>query len=762
MFIQSRPSRGLAVVRTRRLSILLVLASFALFFLVVACASEDPLVRARALQEANRFDESLPLLEGIVDAGTEDPEVLYRYGLALSRAAMPSRAIWPLNAAMESDEWLVPAALVVARNGSRTSNFEEAIAAATTVLEHEPDNEQALMVRAEARTRTRKDSDYELALEDANRILELNPDARRALIPRTTALLALERAEEAGESLEELAVAFGEEGLESPEASRFCVARATFAIEKREIAKAKGIYEKCLELYPGDPLVTDQAVDYFKQIGDQERATQIVREAYENDKRNRSLRISYARRMQVLGDDEAAEAILAEGVDVENDLERAQALWDLGNFHSDAERLEKAVENYEASLALIDESPSPQFLFDFADLLVRAEKFDRALEVASRIRIRSQREVITGRIHLARGDAAVALESLSDGLRLWPNNGVARYLAALAAEQTGDLDRAIEEYRYSIRATPGETDAGVRLARILWAEGRGNVALTILYQARGGNPMSFEDMLLEAEVLAARQPLPGPPERLQAYLTTPIALARAAAALGRGTWFRLGPKAAYDSMKAVRGIDLAAASSTPVLRVLVDTALAAGQGADVLELIDGLAARNESNAQLQAFRGLVLLASGEVNGARAAADAALAIAPTNGDALAVSMALAAKNDPETALEIYGRAEEAGLERYPEPTQSRLAREQARALVAANRTGEAISALDAYLKTQPLDALAVRDIAQLVRSEGDESRAAALTERSQRFNVLARRVEAARRRQAAAAQAAPAESAPSGS
>ena len=753
MTILSRPSRGPAFGRPRSLSFLLVLASLGF---VSACASEDPLVRARALQEANRFDESLPLLEGMMDVGSDDPEVLYRYGLALSRAGLPSRAIWPLNKAMKSDEWLVPAALVVARNGSRTSNFEEAIAAATTVLEHEPDNEQALMVRAEARTRTRNDSDYELALEDANRILELNPDARRALIPRTTALLALERAEEAGESLEELAVAFGEEGLESPEASRFCVARATFAIEKREIARAKDIYEQCLERYPGDPLVTDQAVDYFKQIGNQERATQIVREAYENDKRNRSLRISYARRMQVLGDEAAAEAILQEGVEAENELERAQAFWDLGNFHSDAERLEKAVENYEASLALIDESPSPQFLFDFADLLVRAEQYDRALEIASGIRIRSQREIITGRIHLARGDSEVALESLSDGLRLWPNNGVARYLAALAAEQTGDIDRAIEEYRYSIRATPGETDAGLRLGRILWAEGRGNVVLTILYQARGGNPMSFEDMILEAEVLAARQPLPGPPERLQAYLTTPVALSRAAAALGRGNWFRLGPRAAYESLKAVRGIDLSLATSTPLLRVLIDTGIAAGQADDVLAQLGALVARNEANAQLQAFRALALLAAEDVAGARAAAEAALAIAPANGDALAVSVALAAKSDPEAALALYAQAEEAGLDRYAEPTRSRLAREQARALAAANRTSDAIAALETHLKAQPLDALAVQDLAALVRAAGDADRAAALDARAQRFDVVARRDEAAQRRQAAA-QAAPSES-----
>ena len=52
------------------------------------------------------------------------------------------------------------------------------------------------------------------------------------------------------------------------------------------------------------------------------------------------------------------------------------------------------------------------------------------------------------------------------GCALWPDNAVARYYAARAAERLGDFDRAIDDYRYAIRAGIDDTDARYRLARL--------------------------------------------------------------------------------------------------------------------------------------------------------------------------------------------------------------------------------------------------------------------------------------------------------
>ena len=69
------------------------------------------------------------------------------------------------------------------------------------ILEHEPENVPALLMRANAYAHWKKAP--ELALADANRVLELDPDAVEAYEPRILALLDLGRLEEASASLAE-------------------------------------------------------------------------------------------------------------------------------------------------------------------------------------------------------------------------------------------------------------------------------------------------------------------------------------------------------------------------------------------------------------------------------------------------------------------------------------------------------------------------------------------------------------------------------
>ena len=47
------------------------------------------------------------------------------------------------------------------------------------------------------------------------------------------------------------------------------------------------------------------------------------------------------------------------------------------------------------------------------------------------------RDLLRGRLLLARGHPAEALEVLEEGLRVWPDHSVARWLAGTAAERLG-------------------------------------------------------------------------------------------------------------------------------------------------------------------------------------------------------------------------------------------------------------------------------------------------------------------------------------
>ena len=114
----------------------------------------------------------------------------------------------------------------------------------------------------------------------------------------------------------------------------------------------------------------------------------------------------------------------------------------------------------------------------------------------------AQRSLILGRVAQERGDAAAALEHFDAALRLWPNNPWARYYAALAAERLGDFDRALEEYRYSIRIDQGATDARTRGAKLLVAEGDLLRAYQLLFIEVERHPLEPEGELFSMYLMA--------------------------------------------------------------------------------------------------------------------------------------------------------------------------------------------------------------------------------------------------------------------
>src|SRR5690606_16020911 len=132
-----------------------------------------------------------------------------------------------------------------------------------------------------------------------------------------------------------------------------------------------------------------------------------------------------------------------------------------------------AVEQAERARAHRDES----LLFLRGDLLCDLGRLDEAEALLAGFEEASFRELLRGRIALARGDARGALEAFDAGLRRWPDNAGARYLAGLAARELGDEARAIAELRGSVRADAGATAAALALAALESARGAHREAL---------------------------------------------------------------------------------------------------------------------------------------------------------------------------------------------------------------------------------------------------------------------------------------------
>jgi len=704
-----------------------LLASLVLLLSIplAGCGPSDPVAEIRELHAEGSFAESLEPLRGLLEARPEDAEVHYLYGLALLRSGQPSLALWSLGKAMEHPDWLVPSALEQAAGALATGNHEAAMQAAGRILEAEPDHLEALLLRARARMESRRD--YDGALADADRALELDPDNVDALVPRTVALLGLDRIEEAAVALEELERRFEEADLGLESTARYCAARAIFAREKGDTETAERLYGECLERFPTSVLVVDAAVDFYDERRRPDRAIEILREALDEVPLASVYRSALAARLRAAGEADEAERILLEGTELENPALAFLAWVELGDYYVEVEDYAAAASALEQAMQ-IGERPSPDLVFAYADALVMAGRHDEALEVARGMELPAHRDLVYGRAFLAQGRPAEALEHFGAGLRLWPNNAIARYYAALAAEGVGDFDRAISEYRYSIRADSAATDARLRLARLHEAEGAYDLALAAATHRTTRAPV---DLDLETELLALRLAARlGRIEEMRASLARladrPGVWGRAVAALAEGVRGRLGPAAAAQAVREAQRLDLVDPRNEEALRALVAHLGEAGDPDAALTYVEAALAAHPDAAVFHEIRGLALERRGSPGEeVRAAYQRAVELDPDHAPALAGLGRLAA--DPEEALALYARAAAA------DPDDPAPLRASAELLVSIGRRDEAEQRLAELLEAHPYDAAAAARLAELrLEREAETDRTLELARRAARF------------------------------
>jgi tetratricopeptide (TPR) repeat protein len=339
------------------------------------------------------------------------------------------------------------------------------------------------------------------------------------------------------------------------------------------------------------------------------------------------------------------------------------------------------------------------------------------------------RDLVLGRVALEQGRAAEALEHFAAALLLWPDNEVARYYAALGAERTGDFDRAIAEYRYSIRGDPMSTDARVRLARLYEAEGEEELALAVLYHDTGRNPAG-----LDAEIVAARVTARlGRARQLRtvlARLARRDALGPSIAAAAEGARSRLGAAVAADWVLAVDRLDLTDPRNADALRVLVACLAEADRSGEAVAKTRSALAKHPEAAVFHAVHGDALRASGApVEEVRAAYTRALELDPDQSAAAQIGLArLAAESgDADAALDYYARA--AVIE--SDDASALLA--SAELLISVERRPEAERQLEQALERDPYDDRSAARLAELLLERDAElDRALELAQRSVRF------------------------------
>ena len=569
------------------------------------CGPSDPVERIRVLQQEGQIEETIEPLQRMIDQGRRDPEVMFLYGVALANRREVTRASWPLRRAMEDPDWYEPAATRLAELAIRATDWDMATVLLDEMLERDPDSVKAHLLRAYARAQSRQD--YEGTLADVSEVLDREPLNSDALVLRAVAMLGLGKVDEAGEAIEAVANHYEEVGLGLASSSRFCVVRATFAKEKGSFDLAESTFEECLEEFPSDFVVVDESVEFFDARGRFDRSLEIVRTAFEAAPQSPSYRLSLAHRLVMTGEVEEAEALMREATENSDPALSAEAYADLARFYFQRGQVDSAIDAFQDALERVPD-PGAEFMFAYADVLVAAARYEEALRLAEQMHLDSHRYLIQGRVALEQGDPKKALEALSAGHVLWADNAVSRYFAALAAEQLGDFDRAIEEYRYSVRADAGSTEARMALARLYVAGAQVEEALQVIRHEADFMPPSdpIRYVLFELEILGRLGRVETFPERVRKVIRPPEVWPDAVAAVANGLRIGFGPAVAIEFVDRADRLNLADPANSVALASLMEAWIELGRGDEARQRVEKMLESHPDQTQLYRLHALIL------------------------------------------------------------------------------------------------------------------------------------------------------------
>ncbi|MEE3328585.1 MAG: tetratricopeptide repeat protein, partial [Myxococcota bacterium] len=648
-------------------------------------------------------------------------------GQALNRAGDNALgSTWALRRAMEDPEWFMPAGLALAARGLETQQWDLVVDLTEELLETEPENVDALVIRTMALVGTRRD--YEAAIEVADRALAIDPDALVAQVYRTVALLGLDRGEEAGEELDVVEAYFAADEFSKAKAGLYCAARASFQHEKGEAERAQEVLLECLERYPANQEVVSFALKLYDGDGKAERSIEVLQKALEVLPNASDYRVAAVVRLEGLGRVEDAEALLREATESSDPSIAANAFADLAGFLVSQEEFEKGIEAFDQAVASAGPL-SAGHRFAHADALIRAGQYDRALEVADQLTNVPHRELLYGRAFFEQGDYEQALEHFSAGLLLWPDNAAARYLSAQSAERLGDFERAIEEYRYAIRIDSGATDARRDLARLHFAEGQLADARIALLHNQSAAPLDLELALLDIQILMEMTAHGfALPPHLAAFSQNP-------AFQRQRLYWRLakerereGPQAAVELLEKIDTWDWTHPDNARLLGVWASNLVELGQISEAAELIAAGQAAHPEAADFYALRGRFLEQTGgpaaEIQSAFVRANE---LDPHQPDALSGrARQSVARGETDAAVDLYIKSADSELE-------STEALWAAVELLRDNSDSEQLrSVLDEILRREPYDGAAALELARVYAPQ-EPDRALPWARRAARFD-----------------------------
>ena len=693
--------------------------------LALGCGgTESRLEEVRSLQEAGQFDPSIAPLRRLLADEPDHAEANFRLGIALRQTGRPSLAVWPLQKASDSDEYAVQAGLLLASTLAANQGYQEAIRAASKVVAIEPANLAALHTRGQAYLSA---GQPDLALTDAEKILEINASDHQAALLRGSALIDLDRAEEAEVTFKQLA-SEAEAGGNTENAARKCAALATFYRSQKDDARARETYEQCIEKHPAHALLQQWVADFYVDIGEPDLAIDVWRKAAEATPENLGLRAKLADLLYGQGEVDEARAVLTESVEL---FDTPESWRMLASFHRKNGDPQAAREALEQAMDRTRNVSAPM-RFALADMLIEEGAYERAQQIADGLDEPAYKHLLQGAVLLKQGDARAALESFEAGLRLWPNNAGARYLAGRAAQELGDRDRALGEYREAVRVGEEETDAALRLAELHFSHGE----LVSAQQFAERHIRKRPYVEPSAHVIAARAAASlGRSDRAETLLNNlrvkdpknPTSYVEFAAIRRRNS----GPLAALEIIEG-SGLDMTDPANVDAIRAAAGDYFSLDRGEDAVALVAAAVNAHPDSAELLDLKGRVLLRVGRNAEAAKAFETALAADADFAPALeAVATMKRTAGDLDGAIVLYERAAAADETR----AEAQYLAAQTQLMKGDQEAAQRL--LKSALARDPSHVGANNDLAWLLASTGQQlDRALSLAERAVRVGPSA--------------------------
>ena len=532
----------------------------------------------------------------------------------------------------------------------------------------------------------------------------------------------LEAAEREHQRVKELGAASDDPALRS----RACLAPALFADQVLEDpVRAHALYSECADARPTDISVLNHLVGFFDRQGELARGTELWRHAIEAAPEKLGLRQGLALRLQAVGEPAEAEDTLRAAVRSFD----SPAAWNLlAGFYRARNEPGKALDAIENGIergGAID--PGIEFLR--IDVLIDLGELERARTATEALDQPTYAQLLRGRIFLSEGDAANALASFEEGIRAWPNNAAARYLAGVAARDLGDYERARSEFREAVRANNAETDAALELARLLFELREYEEAVQFANFATGGRggPRRPEPYAIAARSLSAL----GQPERAKAAIAALERLGLEIEAVRERAWIaraQQGPGQSQAVLSA-SGRDLSSPEHRPLLELAVENLLQLDDAEAALEAVAAALRAAPEDPALLAMRGAAFQALGRFGDAGASLERGLALADDHPALLAALGSLrAAEGRTEEAVQHYDAAYAAS------PREGRYGYASAQLLAGDGQREAARARLRALTQRHPGLPGPRNDLAWLLAEQEEElDRALVLAEQARRLD-----------------------------